>query len=302
MDTKRIAAVIVCYNPEPSRLKENIRHVYHQVDRLLIIDNNSPDYPDYSQMISGTDFPGIKTELIRNNRNEGIAKSLNIAIGYCIRNNYEWLLTLDQDSTCHNTMIRQLFSGEVVENVAMLAPQIVDINIADNQNNSIKKRRTVTFITSGSVINVAIAQKIGGFDEKMFIDHVDNEFCLRLIVNGFRLVYKPEAKLYQELGRISMHNFLGSKVLTTNHLAFRRYYLYRNGIYIYKKYFRHFPAWVTRGIFSQFKTILLIILYEENKYEKLKCISRGMWDGLTNNFNNAPEAQPANTKHLQEKP
>lgn len=42
-------------------------------------------------------------------------------------------------------------------------------------------------ITSGNIINISIALSCGGFDENLFIDSVDEEFCIRCQKYGFLL-------------------------------------------------------------------------------------------------------------------
>lgn len=43
-------------------------------------------------------------------------------------------------------------------------------------------------ITSASCTNLAVWKEVGGFDERLFIDLVDNEFCKRLIVSGYKIL------------------------------------------------------------------------------------------------------------------
>ena len=183
----------------------------------------------------------FKNTLIRNEANLGISASLNIAIEYFLQNNYTWLLTLDQDSCCDKNMVLELFKNEVSQNVGLLAPKIIDINNPNSRKHNIKEEHALSYITSGSVINVQIAKSIGGFDEKLFIDYVDHEFCFRLTVKGYKMIYSHEALLYHEIGKTSVHSFLGRKVYTTNHPPFRLYFLFRNRTYVNKKYFFYFP-------------------------------------------------------------
>lgn len=44
-------------------------------------------------------------------------------------------------------------------------------------------------ITSGSILNVTIAKQLGSFDENLFIDEVDSEFCYRAQKMDIRLLY-----------------------------------------------------------------------------------------------------------------
>ena len=278
----KISAVIICYNPDIIRLIDNVFSVYKQIMSLLLIDNNSVNYEEYSNHIRNLLPSDFKLDIIRNKSNFGIARSLNIAIDYCLQNNYTWLLTLDQDSVCDLTMIEQLFDKEISRKVGLLAPKIIDIN--NPKTRILNLKAPITHITSGSVINIEIAKSVGGFDGKLFIDYVDHEFCLKLLVKGYDLHYSPDALLFQEIGKTSMHNFFGKKVYTTNHLPFRLYFQFRNRTYVNKKYFFHFPLWVFKDILKEIQSILLIMIYEKNKLSKLNCIIRGIFHGTFNIF------------------
>ena len=70
---KKICAGIVTFNPEISRLSENIDAIRNQVDAIFIVDNNSNNINIIKKIISKDS--GIK--LICNNQNRGIATALN---------------------------------------------------------------------------------------------------------------------------------------------------------------------------------------------------------------------------------
>jgi len=43
-------------------------------------------------------------------------------------------------------------------------------------------------MTSGNLLNLHAVKQIGGFSEDLFIDRVDQEYCLRLRMNNFRVI------------------------------------------------------------------------------------------------------------------
>ena len=70
---KKFAAGIVSYNPDISRLKENIETIRKQVKIVLIIDNASDNVVDIRQMIK--EYKNVY--MICNTVNKGIAVALN---------------------------------------------------------------------------------------------------------------------------------------------------------------------------------------------------------------------------------
>ena len=53
-------------------------------------------------------------------------------------------------------------------------------------------------------------------------------------------------------------------------------------IYLYKTYWRYAPKWVLRNIISNKIVFIKIIIFENQKWQKIKMIFRGLFDGLRN--------------------
>lgn len=279
---KNIGAIIVCFNPEINRLRENLNSIAKQVEMVYIIDNGSSNLGCYQYL--SNEFNNLV--IYKLGANKGIAAALNTGLRVCA-NRYEWVVTLDQDSQAAPDMVAMLQSYIHNNECAIISPTIIDINFQNNKvfNNS-KPIKVDSAITSGCLNNVNILLRIGGFDEKMFIDYVDHDICFRLRIAGYSIIQNPKAVLYQEVGHISSHKLCGISISTTNHKPFRRYFLFRNKIYMYKKYCFIFPKWCILNFLSSIKVFLRIILFEKNKYENLVCITTGVIDGLFNTFDN----------------
>lgn len=269
-----IAAGIVLYNPNLCRLKENIESIYKQVELLILIDNESleinkieKEYKNYNKII-----------LIKNNKNLGIATALNQIMFFSKSKGYKWVLTLDQDSVCPTNMIEEYIKYVYIEKVAIISPLIIDrnnkripkvINSRDYEN--IEK-----CITSGSLINAVIWDKVGRFDDIMFIDEVDFEFCERVINNNYYIIRVNKISMLHEIGNITNRKFLIWDVTVKNHNAFRKYYIAKNVIYVAKKsnsYQRIIIAYL-----KVIKIMIVTFLYESNKKEKIKSILKGIKD------------------------
>ncbi|EJT5919229.1 glycosyltransferase family 2 protein [Clostridium perfringens] len=273
-----IIACIVTYNPEMDRLKKNLESIHSQLDDIIIIDNNSSNLSELDELLNN-----MSIKIIKNKENFGIAKALNIGIDYAKKNGFKWILTLDQDSICEKNFIKKYKSylKNSKENIIILTPSINDINLCNTiEFNSVVNEEVRFAITSGSLISIEKALEIGKYNENLFIDYVDFEFCLRAILKEYKIIRLNNVRLLHELGVCKEKNILGKKFIITNHSALRRYYLYRNKMFIYRKYFNKFPEWVVKDIFSSLKTILLILFFEEKKFDKTKYIFKGIKDGI----------------------
>lgn len=245
----KLAAVIILYNPNKS-LQNNIASYLNNVQRLYIIDNsvkplNSLDLP----------YPGEKIKYLHDGTNQGIAKRLNEGVSYASKDGYNFLLTMDQDS-CF-----QFGEFEKYLNVIRHYPDSKNVamfGVALNSNSyPIIKNKNI-LITSGSIINLEITNKIGGFDENLFIDLVDTEFCIRAWKRGYTTNAIAGIKMDHELGE--------NKVVWTKnikkerrsiHSPSRIYYMIRNYLYTRKKHpdFKQFLRF--KIIYNEIKNALL---------------------------------------------
>lgn len=266
-----IFAGIVTFNPDISRLKENINSIFNQVDKIVIVDNHSNNLAEIMELCKK-----FNIVLITFSDNLGIATALNKIMNYALEAGVKYVLTLDQDSICPKNMIANL-SKHFKDDVAIVCPYIHDLN----SNNDISNRKTQNVdrcITSGALTSVDSWKKIDGFDEYMFIDGVDFDFCDRLKNAGFSIIRCADVVLEHEIGKISIRKFLWFDVCVRNHSAFRKYYIARNIIYLDKK--NHYKFYPIKTILREIKLILIVILYEEDKKNKLKLILDGIKDGF----------------------
>lgn len=275
-------ASVITFNPDINLLMENINAISPQVDRILIIDNNSYNKEQFIYLINNTIN---NVDFILNSENLGVAKALNQALYYAKKNNFIWLLTLDQDSVCADNLVlkyTKFLEKNKNSDILLLCPQIKDVNIrsikVEEHISSVQEVKEA--ITSGSFLNVNNSLSIGGFLDDLFIDYVDFEFCLRGRKKQLKLIRLNSAILFHRLGDIEEKKFLALNFIVTNHSPKRRYFLYRNKIFIYRKYWKDFLPWVIRNALSSLKTIFVILCYENNKSENLKNIFRGIIDGF----------------------
>ena len=269
----KILAGIVTYNPDIERLRINLDSVHkQQFDGLVIVDNGSKNVGEIEKISDNI-------TLIRNKGNEGIAKALNQIFEYAEDKGCDLVVTLDQDSVCPEDYLKKFIPYFELE-FGMLCPVIIDINAG------VDARKTIDFtseiqeikgcITSGSITRVSSWKAINGFDETMFIDSVDYDFCDRIIRSGYKVLRVNTIELQHEIGHQTKHKLLGVDVYVKNHSAFRKYYIGRNIAYIARK--RQQP--MIRPVLQEIKQRLLIIIYESDKREKSRAIINGAREGF----------------------
>ena len=92
----------------------------------------------------------------------------------------------------------------------------------------------LALITSGSILNLSLTDKVGVFNEYFFIDFVDTEFSYRVIQNGYINLMFSNIVLNHSLGTLIEGRSLVSlkKSKRIIHSPIRVFYVIRNGLYL----------------------------------------------------------------------
>ena len=267
-----ICAGVVTYNPDLTRLIENIDAIHGQVSKVIIVDNASENIQDIREILTKYN----NCELLCNDINYGIAQALNRAVNRADECGADWILTLDQDSVCYPNLIPQYIHYINLDKAGMLTCDIVDRNYSFHDKKSLPEYEVVNkCITSGCLMNIEACKKSGMFDEKLFIDSVDYDMCYSMQEQGY-LIYNIHFKgLLHEVGKSVGHNIGGFEFAVTNHSPLRKYYISRNSTYLIKKHHLN-PI---KEYFVIYRRILTVLIFEENKWEKITSIIRGIHDG-----------------------
>jgi len=232
----KIAVCVILYNPGESVI-QNIQSYINHVDKLYLIDNSESINTDLQKAYNALS----NTIIVRNGINEGIAKRLNEACDLAINDEFDYLLTMDQDSYFDEESISkylECLETNKAQNVSMYGinhqQEMTDLNCSYAEAKFL--------ITSGSIINLRSYQQIGDFDENLFIDFVDTEYCFRSIQKGFKLIEFQHIFLNHSLGisitKRSLKNFKKNK--RSFHSPVRLYYMMRNFLYLNSKYKNEF--------------------------------------------------------------
>ena len=281
-----VAAIIITYNVE-NDFRLRINKLKGKVDEIIVVDNGSTN--ETINMLKALED---EITVIYLNENKGIASALNKGIDYSIKKGYQWVLTLDHDSIVTENMINNMLNcykglnSNLKEEVAMLVPIHVEekeYNNSSNINEGINLNsynEVLTEITSGALTKAKVYKDVAMYDEKLFIDLVDHDFCLNLNKKGYKILQVNSAVLVHNLGESEKKKVL----IPTNHSALRRYYMSRNRHYIWDKYKEDFPKWVLTDKRRFITENLKIILFEDNKIEKFKYIKMGIRDYKNNIF------------------
>ena len=191
----QLAGVVILFNPD-KHLIQNIQSYAGKLDLLLVVDNS--ETLSLNRILLEQLNPN--TIIVHDGKNEGIAKRINYACKYAIEQGFTWLLTMDQDSRFDagslDTYLECINHFKKKDSTAMFG-----ISHEKNENQTdCTCIETINLITSGSMVNLTIAAKINFFNEALFIDEVDTEYCYRAKNKGYSVCKLLDVNLIHDLG------------------------------------------------------------------------------------------------------
>ena len=273
----KIAALVILYNYD-MRCIENIKSYINSVDIVFAFDNSTKKDMNYELLLLSME----KVCYIDGKGNQGLSRAINIVADKAIKMGYRWLITFDQDSLAHHNMIEQMRefidSYPGINHIGLIGPSVNNSLIKFKEvKNSISFQNWI--IQSGALHNLDAFKIIKGYDKNLFIDQVDIEYCIRLTMNGYKIVKLNHAILYhntQDDG-VQLIN-KGNKVLFVNkYSAMRYYYCIRNNLYCARKYKKINPQYCAE-LKRNIDVLIRTLPFEKDKLIKIKAVISGYID------------------------
>lgn len=273
-----ICGIIISFNDGYS-LRKSVEAISKQLDWIIIVDNGSDS--ETQSILDLIEAKELFATIIRLDNNYGIAYALNRGVERALLNAAQWVVTFDQDSIPSDQMIENMLVFANLHNRENLDIAFLTPKISHNQETYLSKLESpknvvAAAITSGNMVNIEVFKKIGLYDEALFIDSVDFEFCLRARSAGYKIFSVSSATLHHNLGSSKCFNFMGVSFHIYTHSPLRRYYIMRNHLYLQKQYLSKFPLFFMKKTFFLIIMLLQIVLLEEQKYLNIKMVALGI--------------------------
>jgi rhamnosyltransferase len=287
-----IPAVVVLFQPEPD-VEDNLRALLAECGWVLVADNGTP--AEYRERWSA--LPGI--EWLPMGGNVGVAEALNRGLARVREQGGAWAVTFDQDSRPEPGMVRALWRlAQAQPRAAVVCPRIHEAGsdpaayrwVSRHPGLPLLFRRVpctgtdlpeVTMaVTSGSLIELTAWKQLGGFDGGFFIDYIDTEYCLRVVRAGRAVAVAGDALLRHRLGARARHVLLGRDFRSMNHAPFRHYYMARNRVATWRRHALAVPHWAAFDLSFLLYNLTRVLLFEQQRWAKVKAMARGTWHGL----------------------
>ncbi len=277
----KLAAVVVLYELEEigfEKVISNIRSYSPYCSKIYIVDNSQKLHEEIKNSFDSCEY-------ISNKNAGGIAGAQNKGCLFALEDEFEWCMTMDQDSSFEEGQFEKYLSlassyAEKDTSAVSFSPHIINSNkrifwtkqIRFKILSPLKKmilgkkyrprvlpeiEETVRVIASANIISLKEWNYIGRFDESLFIDEVDYDLCHRFIRNGKKIIVFNTVHLKQVFGKTQPFTLLMK--FHPKYSGTRLYYAFRN-------------AFIERFRFPEYKCY----------YDKL--IKEYYWDNCVNSL------------------
>ena len=289
----RVCAVIVTYNIGEA-IHKCFDSISGQVSHIIIVDNGSDDRTRHE--LRKLTSAGC-AELILNDRNEGIARALNQGVERALGKGFQWFLTIDHDSEATAGLVDRLVEAYAVlerrgfHKVGLVAANPFDRNVQiflegypprENDERLIELERCNS---SGCLIRRETFDLVGFFDEKLFVYYVDEDFCFRLRQRGLKIFLCPPAVLMHSEGQKTRQRLLGRTIIYDNYSSEARYYISRNAVHMFKRYWARRRWREIYLLLRRFTHDLLFVLgCDRARFLKARSMFRGVWEGIKGKY------------------
>ena len=266
-----VCVVVVFYNPTKEQILK-YEYLANSI-RVVAVDNSKNQ-----SSVSNIEYIPLYT-------NKGIAAAQNEGIKYAIREGYEFVLLMDQDSNIDNAFVLDMMNEynilkKLHPEIGFLGPVFVDAESDQEYKNYIGKGEDYTkvdnVIASGCLIQTETLKSVGGMDESLFIDLVDFEWGWRVVSNGYQGYMTRNVKMTHSIGK-EYHNWHGF-VLGIS-APFRYFYQYRNTLWLCKRDYVPF-RWKVKSILRRTLDLLLVPLVSKEGIKCFKFMTKGIKMGL----------------------
>lgn len=276
---ENISAIIVTYN-SGQVIEACLKALQTANIKSIIIDNASND--DCIEIAKN-----YTKEIIINKKNQGFGRANNIGANHA---KADWLLFINPDLVIENDGIDALISAaNSYENIGILGPRIIEADgrlflqsrsllapkVLNNAREIMPNGDCSVPFLSGACMMVRreIFQKIGGFDENIFLFYEDDDLCRKMNDNGFCNIFVNSA--------IAKHG-RGKSSRTQKGQVFRvRYHLAWSKIYISRKYNLRINP-VADLVKNGAKYALSLISFNQKRQERYGGFFFGTLDGMKN--------------------
>lgn len=219
-----VSIIIVNYNGGET-LKDclkSLTRVTYQKFEVIVVDNASDDNSLLVINDFRKEFPRITLKTVKNKRNVGFAEGNNVALPYATG---ESVLLLNNDTKVTPSFLRILVHEiNRDKSIGIVQPKIIFADTRKLQSGGVfftnigflyyfgfgkdpnannYNKQTQIFSGNGAcmLIRRSVIDEVGLFDDDFFAYYEETDFCQRVLMAGYTILYIPDAFIFHKGGQ-----------------------------------------------------------------------------------------------------
>lgn len=268
-----VCLVVIFYNPKDEQVSF-FETLASKGFHIIVVDNSVQAIPLSGNLVYIPLFA-----------NMGIAHAQNKGVKEAIRRGFRYFVFFDQDSRFDEQYVSSIYHEyqKIQSNdphIATLGPLLIDSKTGQEYLSSVPHSKMYDIdthiISSGSIVEKATFDVVGLYEEDLFIDLVDSEWCWRAKTFGLNTYMTRRVKLYHSMGkRYWRFGRFAIRLSSPN----RYYYQYRNMILMLRRDYAPFRWKYKTGLRSLLDLCMVPIISSEGKQILIHMI-KGIRDGI----------------------
>ncbi len=277
--------VIVTYRPDVARLLDLCGQLVKDGAKIVLVDNTEAPYLESGQLLGGC-------TLITLGYNSGIAHAQNVGLRAALAEGAAVLFFFDQDSKIWPGFVNCFAAALDIGVAKVVSPLCIDdatnvplpavrigrhgqpipVHCAD----AAAPYLVDIVISSGIAATRSVFDAVGAFDEQLFIDFVDTEWCLRCRAKQIPIYVVPNVVMRHSIGA---RYFRVGPLTISEHSAERCYYQIRNCFLLIRR--PHVPLFFSaKELASTLVNRFLLLFFVESRLSYLKAYLSAVRDGI----------------------
>ena len=269
------------------------------IDHVMVVDNTSEGHP---ALVSIVGKPRVS--VIDNRNVGGLAGAYNAALSRIDTDHPQATHVLFLDDDTDTGALDAFLASDVTRDaasrsdVAAVAPAYVDRETGLRGTHirlhalyyevvprEVRQPTSVSFlINSMSLWRLDAIRRIGTYNTKLKVDHVDTDYCLRAAAENFILILNPMVTFVHSIGKRKKYRIMGKTLQSGGHNSQRREMIARNTILLARHYLGRFPSFTVLCFVRIVYEVLGIVMAENNRLSKLLAITKGVVIGLVTRY------------------